>query len=269
MRRFLITAAALFVFALNPARAAGPSTATATPPAATAHPAATATDEPATGPTWMTDYSAARQIARGEELPVLVYFTASWCQPCQMMKAVTLKAPEVVTALGGYVTVMIDIDAQPQVAQAFGVSGVPNFQVVTPGGQAVSRLTGYREAPEFAQWLSKSHSTADQQWALARQQIESSAELRTALRQRQTTLPADTMARVFTLTASRDPLQVRLGLELLTEAARRDPALLSPARNSEDLQVRVAAAQVLERTAPSLGFDPWLVPSPSVPQAAK
>ncbi|MBC2593940.1 thioredoxin family protein [Ruficoccus amylovorans] len=259
MRRFL-TATAFAIFALSPARAAETGTATVNP---------AATNESASGPTWMTDYSAARQIARGEELPMLVYFTASWCQPCQMMKAVTLKTPEVVTALGDYVTVLIDIDAQPQVAEAFGVSGVPNFQTITPGGQVVSRLTGYREAPEFAQWLSKSRTAADQQWALARQQIESSAELRAVLRQRQTALPADTMTRVFALTASRDPLQVRLGLELLTEAARRDPALLSPARYSEDLQVRVVAAQVLERTAPSLGFDPWLPPSQPVPQQVK
>jgi thioredoxin 1 len=54
----------------------------------------------------------------------LIHFTADWCQPCKAMAPVVYqfkdKYPEITYT-------RIDVDENPDVAQSFGVKGVPTF----------------------------------------------------------------------------------------------------------------------------------------------
>lgn len=62
------------------------------------------------------------------ELPVLVYFWASWCGPCQLM------APLMNLAAGKYSDrlkiVKIEIDPNPETVKQYKVEGVPALRLI-------------------------------------------------------------------------------------------------------------------------------------------
>lgn len=66
---------------------------------------------------------------------VLVKFSANWCQPCKQLSKV-LETTELSIPL-----VEIDIDEHPELAQQYGVRGVPTM-VLLENGSEITRKTG-------------------------------------------------------------------------------------------------------------------------------
>jgi protein disulfide-isomerase len=102
---------------------------------------------------WKNDLGAAKQQSRENGKSVLVYFTATWCGPCQRMKSTTFADAEVDAALQQFVAVKVDIDAEPGLAREFGVSSIPHFVILSPAGSVQRMSEGYLSGPEFLQWL--------------------------------------------------------------------------------------------------------------------
>jgi thiol:disulfide interchange protein len=86
---------------------------------------------------WRKDLQAAKAEAASSGKPVLAYFTATWCGPCQRMHEETWPDPKVAAALKDVVPVKIDVDEHSDVAMAFNVDGIPRLQMIgaegTPG----------------------------------------------------------------------------------------------------------------------------------------
>ncbi|GMV35427.1 MAG: hypothetical protein AMXMBFR60_32560 [Chloroflexota bacterium] len=76
----------------------------------------------------------------GANTPVLVDFTADWCQPCRMI------APIVEQLAGqwdGKVKVVkLDADQNPNIMMQYGVMGIPTLMLFK-SGQIKERITGY------------------------------------------------------------------------------------------------------------------------------
>jgi thioredoxin-like negative regulator of GroEL len=61
----------------------------------------------------------------------LILFSASWCAPCKSLKR----------KLEDIHHVVVDVDENPKIAQAFGVRGVPTLMKLK-NGQEAARLVG-------------------------------------------------------------------------------------------------------------------------------
>lgn len=83
--------------------------------------------------------------------PVLVDFTAVWCQPCKMLDPVVKQLAE--EWQGKVKVVKLDVDDNPQLAMDYTVMGVPTL-ILFKGGQAVERLTGYQSKDRLAKKFS-------------------------------------------------------------------------------------------------------------------
>ena len=78
------------------------------------------------------------EVLKSEE-PVLVDFYADWCGPCKMMGPVV---EELAEEYAGKARVgKVNIEADMELAAAFGVQSIPNF-VFFKGGKTVDRVIG-------------------------------------------------------------------------------------------------------------------------------
>lgn len=82
------------------------------------------------GVPFVTEREFEREVLRSE-LPVLIEFSAEWCQPC---KAIAPEVEAVARELDGKVKVVkVDVDKAPVIAQQLRIQSVPTFMVVAEG----------------------------------------------------------------------------------------------------------------------------------------
>ena len=84
---------------------------------------------------WYSSMTAGLDAARREQKPVLVDLWATWCKNCLVMDNTTLKNPDVVAALEGYVKIKYqaeDPDSEParSIMQRFDAVGLPAYVVL-------------------------------------------------------------------------------------------------------------------------------------------
>jgi thioredoxin 1 len=84
--------------------------------------------------------------------PVLVDFSAEWCGPCKMMPPILKQVKD---AMGDKITIIkIDIDKNPQAAEAYRVQSVPTLMIFK-NGQTKWRQSGVIQAGELQRVISQ------------------------------------------------------------------------------------------------------------------
>ena len=73
--------------------------------------------------------------------PVLVDFTAGWCQPCKMIEPIVKQLAQ--DWDGKVKVVKLDADENPNIMTKYGVLGIPTLMLFK-SGEVKERMTGYQ-----------------------------------------------------------------------------------------------------------------------------
>lgn len=89
-------------------------------------------------------------LERSLQVPVVVDLWAEWCGPCKQLSPVLERLAG--EANGAWILAKVDVDANPRIAQLFGVQSIPTV-VAIAGGQPVEAFAGAQPEPQIRQWL--------------------------------------------------------------------------------------------------------------------
>jgi uncharacterized protein YyaL (SSP411 family) len=77
-------------------------------------------------------------LARALDLPVMLYITAPWCEPCHLMERTTLADHEVVQAINsGFIPILVDADKRPDVDARYSKGGWPTTAFLDAEGDVM------------------------------------------------------------------------------------------------------------------------------------
>jgi putative thioredoxin len=122
----------------------------------------------------VTEESFARDVMeRSATVPVVIDFWATWCEPCkQLSPALERLAAE----FGGrFLLATVDVDANPQLAQAFGVQSIPTVVAVLKG-RVLPLFSGALPESQVRQYLTEVLKVAEANGVTGRVQVADAEE---------------------------------------------------------------------------------------------
>ncbi len=89
-------------------------------------------------------------LQASSEVPVVIDLWATWCEPCKQLSPILERLAA--AAGGAWILAKVDVDANPRIAQAFGVQSIP-MVVALAKGQPVDAFNQALPEPQVRQWI--------------------------------------------------------------------------------------------------------------------
>ncbi len=111
---------------------------------------------PSNGIAWADDYTTAQQQAVESDKPMILFFTGSWCSPCQIMKREVWADEQVANTVNpAFIPVTIDVDDSNAAAalSRYAVGATPNTVITDSKGNVLQQIQGRMSKAEFLELL--------------------------------------------------------------------------------------------------------------------
>ena len=96
----------------------------------------------------VTNFNFEEEVVKSEK-PVLLDFWATWCGPCRMIAPIV---EEIAEERSDITVGKINVDEEPELAQAFGIMSIPTL-VVMKNGEIENQIVGYRPKEDILKLL--------------------------------------------------------------------------------------------------------------------
>lgn len=114
---------------------------------------------------WASDFTEAQQLAVESDKPIILFFTGSWCSPCQIMKRQVWADGQVKdTVDAAFIPVTIDVDdkSAAEVLGRYEVVATPTTIITDPAGNVIRQQLGGIGKADFLDLLGQlTPSTGD------------------------------------------------------------------------------------------------------------
>jgi len=105
---------------------------------------------------WQTNYSTATAESKKTGKPLLLYFTAKWCEGCRIMEMTTWSDRSVARQLANCICVKLDSDdpGTLRLAIQYQATVIPRFVLLDKDGRTIRTADGSMPPEMFLDWLS-------------------------------------------------------------------------------------------------------------------
>jgi thioredoxin 1 len=79
------------------------------------------------------------ETIKSSKVPVLIDYSAEWCAPCRMIPPIFERLSK--DFAGNIIFGKVDIDEEPGIARAFGITAVPTL-IIFKDGKPIDRILG-------------------------------------------------------------------------------------------------------------------------------
>lgn len=99
---------------------------------------------------WAESFEKALEQARTAKKPIMVDFEAEWCSWCKKLDRETFGDERVIRFVReNFVAVKVDTDESPDLAKKYKVGALPTILFLSPEGEELERLHGFRDPQVF------------------------------------------------------------------------------------------------------------------------
>lgn len=112
-------------------------------------------------------------LALSQQAPVVIDFWAEWCEPCKQLSPLLERLAE--EYAGRFVLAKVDVEANPRLAQEFGIQGIPAVMAVL-GGQLAPLFQGVVPEQQARQVLDQLVQLGEERFGLTGIVVDGAAD---------------------------------------------------------------------------------------------
>lgn len=103
---------------------------------------------------WHNNLKAAYKVARAQDKPLLILFSASWCTYCHKLIRESLSDKKMVAFVEQrFVPVLLDFDKDNAIAKVLEVESLPCTVILSPEADLLSQFNGFHKTAAYRESL--------------------------------------------------------------------------------------------------------------------
>jgi len=102
---------------------------------------------------WFTNLEEAKKAAKASNRLIFTDFFATWCGPCKALEAEVFTTDRFKALSKKFVFLKIDVDLQPDVMKAYGVTAMPTQMILNADGGVLKKTVGYGGPEAFYSFI--------------------------------------------------------------------------------------------------------------------